>query len=200
MTAEMTGRKWNIFTRAMDLFALNGYHNVSMREIADAVKIKPASIYNHFSSKEDILQAIFDYYEKYRLNCLPDADELLTLAGTEPPLTTLFRTIVVYPEEEMERMGKALRIADLLSTVNERAARIIDEVIFSADTHTKPLLERMLELGVIDPLDIDEFCNLLNSFCHSAAVRHYSNRSFTTEEYTAGLTMLFRFITPRLAS
>jgi AcrR family transcriptional regulator len=40
---------------ALDLFARNGYDATSMREIAGAVGIRAASLYNHFGSKGDIL-------------------------------------------------------------------------------------------------------------------------------------------------
>lgn len=40
---------------AQRLFASNGYDATTMREIAAAVGIRAASLYNHFESKEDIL-------------------------------------------------------------------------------------------------------------------------------------------------
>lgn len=44
-----------IMTAALDLFSKVGYEATSMRQIATAVGIKPPSLYNHFSSKEEIL-------------------------------------------------------------------------------------------------------------------------------------------------
>jgi len=57
--------KQKILVCAVDLFASKGYTETSVREIAAAVGIKPASMYNHFSSKEDILLYILDDYSKY---------------------------------------------------------------------------------------------------------------------------------------
>lgn len=47
-----------ILAVAVDLFSSNGYDGTSMRDIAGKVGVRPASIYNHFSSKGDLLWAI----------------------------------------------------------------------------------------------------------------------------------------------
>lgn len=54
---SLTNRE-RIFYTAIDLFAQKGYAGVSLRELAGAVGIKAASIYNHFASKETILEEI----------------------------------------------------------------------------------------------------------------------------------------------
>ncbi|XHH09097.1 MAG: TetR/AcrR family transcriptional regulator [Candidatus Bathyarchaeia archaeon] len=50
-----------IFDAAIDLFAQQGYDNVSVRDIAKAVGIKESSIYKHYTNKEQILQKIIQY-------------------------------------------------------------------------------------------------------------------------------------------
>ena len=52
------GRRGEIVSAAADFFAEQGYHTVGMRDIARAVGIRGASLYNHFSSKEEIMYAI----------------------------------------------------------------------------------------------------------------------------------------------
>ena len=47
-----------ITAAAARFFAEHGYHTVGMREIAEAVGMRGASLYNHFSSKEEVLYAI----------------------------------------------------------------------------------------------------------------------------------------------
>lgn len=47
-----------IVATAARLFASDGYHEVGMREIADALGIRGASLYHHYRSKEEILYAI----------------------------------------------------------------------------------------------------------------------------------------------
>lgn len=54
--------KEKIFDVSVDLFSEFGYDGVTIRQIAREVGIKESSIYNHYKSKESILDAILDYY------------------------------------------------------------------------------------------------------------------------------------------
>lgn len=54
--------KEKIFDVSIDLFSQEGYDGVSIRQIAKEVGIKESSIYNHYQSKESILESILSYY------------------------------------------------------------------------------------------------------------------------------------------
>ena len=51
-----------IFDVSVDLFSEFGYDGVSIRQIAGEVGIKESSIYNHYKSKESILDSILNFY------------------------------------------------------------------------------------------------------------------------------------------
>ena len=52
--------KQRILNKALELFAAKGYDSVSVGEIAGAVGIKAPSLYNHFSGKQAIFDAIVE--------------------------------------------------------------------------------------------------------------------------------------------
>lgn len=54
--------KEKIFNVSIDLFSRHGYDGVSIRQIASEVGIKESSIYNHYKSKESILNSILEFY------------------------------------------------------------------------------------------------------------------------------------------
>ena len=58
MQMKTETRKEEIVKIAAVLFKEKGYSAVTMRDIAKAVGIKAASLYNHINSKQDILKAI----------------------------------------------------------------------------------------------------------------------------------------------
>ena len=53
--------KERIFDVSTNLFAQNGFDATSMREIAEGVGIKKASMYSHYKSKDEILEEILEY-------------------------------------------------------------------------------------------------------------------------------------------
>ena len=60
--------KEKIFNVSIDLFSEFGYDGVSIRKIASEVGIKESSIYNHYKSKESILDSILNYYIEQMLS------------------------------------------------------------------------------------------------------------------------------------
>ncbi|ATL72371.1 TetR/AcrR family transcriptional regulator [Nocardia terpenica] len=54
------GRSRQILDAAAELFTTRGYASTSTRGIADAVGIRQASLYHHFASKDDMLDALLD--------------------------------------------------------------------------------------------------------------------------------------------
>ena len=63
------GRREEIIAATLELAAEKGLGNVSMNMIAEKVGIKKPSLYNHFSSKEEIVEAMYHYLrEKAKAN------------------------------------------------------------------------------------------------------------------------------------
>lgn len=60
MNKKFTNKQQEILSVAKDKFYTNGFVETSVRELADELNLKAASLYSHFSSKEEILKAICD--------------------------------------------------------------------------------------------------------------------------------------------
>jgi len=56
----MKDRKREIIQATLELAAENGLGTVSMQQIADRVGITKASLYNHYSSREEIVEAMYE--------------------------------------------------------------------------------------------------------------------------------------------
>lgn len=83
----MSTRKQEIFNTALSLMKTKGYANTTVRDIASAVNMEAASLYNHISSKEDLLAlTCFDLASRFENGILEvndiyfDAKEKLRMA------------------------------------------------------------------------------------------------------------------------
>ena len=94
--------KQRIIEESLQLFSQKGYEGVSMREIASAVGIKGASIYNHFKGKEDIFQGIFEEMT----NRYEDLANLLSISTEET--ADMAQRFVGIGEQELLHLAKSL--------------------------------------------------------------------------------------------
>jgi len=57
-------RRKQIINGAIDVFTAKGFHNATVREIAQAAGITEGTLYNYIRSKEDIIYIVYDYISK----------------------------------------------------------------------------------------------------------------------------------------
>jgi AcrR family transcriptional regulator len=199
MTAKdrPNGAKQRIINAAINLFSDQSYDKVTTRDIAKAVDMKAASLYNYFSSKGDILTQIYALYEETMDGAKPDMNELLILAATAHPHDVLMKTNFHVEPSLQETMDRIVIIASAESRMDARSEQVLRRNIFDMPKRLMgPLLTRMLELGRIEPMDIDSFLLLLTNFCYSAALRNYTGYPVSMREWYRGVTLLYQLVKP----
>lgn len=76
---EKVNTRQEILDTALSLFSTQGYEATSVSQIAEAVGIRKASLYSHFSSKQDILdelmQSVLLQYDKHSIFANADWDD-----------------------------------------------------------------------------------------------------------------------------
>ena len=147
-----TNTKERILLEAAALFARNGYHNVSVKDIAAVVGIKPASIYNHYENKEALWDAVLDrIYELYMLY-FARLDEALATAKTFADVLN----IMFYELREGSQpfISRGMCLVQSEQFHNERAAAMFNDVFIdcSADYFRKCFNE-CVEQGLAEPFD-----------------------------------------------
>lgn len=110
-----------IIEAAAVYFAEHGYNNAGMRDIARAVGIKGASLYNHFHSKEEILYAI-------ALRMTKDPQQHLLLLDAEgAPAERLARLVEVHIRHlAAHRVEHLVALRELSALLPEHLAVIAD--------------------------------------------------------------------------
>ena len=198
MTERTTvGTKEKIVNAAISLFSDKGYSKVSVRDIATAVGIKPASLYSHFASKEEILHSLYDYFFENQNKVRPNVLELVKLAETLPPFDVLQKVDFRYSKEIQENMDKIAVIGFMEWKTDKRSADFVKKGLLDlTDDLMRPPLEKMVELKKIEPLDIEAFVYLVSNLTFSAALRHCSPHPLLVDKWIPTLRMAFSLIKP----
>jgi TetR/AcrR family transcriptional regulator, cholesterol catabolism regulator len=76
----MNDKHIRIIETAMKLFSQKGYHSTSIQEIAENSGIAKGSIYNYFSSKEDLFMSIFKHYHERLFSKFSQVEEERSLS------------------------------------------------------------------------------------------------------------------------
>ncbi|GHV01541.1 hypothetical protein FACS1894211_11510 [Clostridia bacterium] len=195
--------KEKIFYTAAKLFSDRGDGHVSMRDIAKAVGIKVASIYNHFASKEDLLKAFYVFYRMHRQLAELDMPALLRMAETDPPHEILARIRFHYDphnphDPPIEETLNHIVIIAARKLRSDPASEIFLKENFldlPAKLYT-PLLERMIALGRIEPINIQALVSLVSHHCFSAAILIRTPWQTSPETWKACRLLLLSLIKP----
>lgn len=153
----------SILDISADLFARNGYDGVSMRQIAENAGIKESSLYNHFKSKADILETLFDEFITLVPQTRPNDEEIDRMLMLMEP-EEVFKNIVFH-------VGKSINRTQLNTSMiinnekfrNLRAAEIYYKYVVKepADYYER-LINKMIERRMVKPVDARIFAEQYN--------------------------------------
>jgi len=139
---------------AADLFARNGYDGVSVREIAQKAGIKESSLYNHFKSKSDILETLFNEFIKHAPETRPSDEEIDNMLMSMEP-EEVFRSILFHVGKSV--YGILSNIAMIINSEkfrNPRAAEMYFRYVVNepADYYER-LINKMIKREMVKPVD-----------------------------------------------
>jgi AcrR family transcriptional regulator len=96
-----------ILEAAIDLYSKRGVSSVSVRDITSMVGIKESALYNHFSSKDELLTVILEKFkDEFGKTVFPEEDI----------------------EEDIDKLGTELFLQRNLLSLQERITPIIDQM------------------------------------------------------------------------
>jgi len=105
------------------------------------------------------------------------------------------RLITRFPEPQFDLLSKIVSIAVREFSAGFGNEEFIRETIF--DFHKrlfKPLLCRMIELGRIEPMDVDGFNTFYTCYAFGATLLNNTSLRISRDEWIAGVTLAFSLI------
>jgi len=155
--------KTQIFNAALRLFAASGVENVSMRDIATNVGIKSASIYNHFTSKEQIVEACYDFFlGNYDINRL-NKEQYMQILQNGTKEEVVMATNNQFPKEIEENMIFAMIVLFSRIYTDAKAIERYTQQINDSMRFLKELFETGIEIGRFDEFNVRGVSMLLLS-------------------------------------
>lgn len=123
------GTKSKIFEKAIQLFSEHSYEVVTLKDITDEVGIAQSAIYRHFKSKQDLLNAAYEYFVHHHIADRPSLEQFDSAIANDS-LADLFNCCAYnYHEEHKELMISCIRIIFQRMTIDMRASEIFQKYI-----------------------------------------------------------------------
>jgi len=135
-----------ILDAARALFVAEGFHNVSIRKIAERIEYSPAAIYSYFPSKDDIFFALAE--EGFRLLGNPSAEGRREVLDGLEPLQRI--RAVIWRVYEFSRQHPEYFALMFLDRSVPRISKEYERFAFARESkrHVIAELQRCVEAGV----------------------------------------------------
>lgn len=151
--------KEKILFEALELFSNNGFEAVSMRDIGAKVGIRESSIYKHYSSKQDILDAIVKRAMEEIDNIFVELDVPNPNVNTSVSRYVDMKfediaalcTDMILKQRKNEIVAKFRKLLTIEQYRNEELRRIYIEVFMERQLkYNEKIFEYLLKLGVVE--------------------------------------------------
>ena len=138
-------RKKDIIMATLELAANKGLGNVSMNMIADKVGIKKPSLYNHFASKEELVEAMYQFLrEEAKKNANVGAIDYTVIFAGKSALEILRMMVGGYFHmNQQEHMLNFYKVIYSERNIQPMAAKILAEETEKMIIATKQLFYAM---------------------------------------------------------
>jgi len=163
--------KERIIDAAIDLFSAKGYSETSMKDIGALAGIKPASIYNHFKSKEEILDVILnEYIDNNTQNTIRVEDMDETIQSNDPK-TVLNQLFFAFGRDKADRYTKILKIIVHEQFREAKATAFIrDYLLRDSQAYIKTVLDQLVAAGKVQPFETGIYAKIFVSLSLSSSV------------------------------
>ena len=149
---------------ALDLISARGFHATSMRELAQAVGIEPASLYYHYASKQDLLHALFDQIMDDLLETLQQAER-----PGQPPRERLVAVVRAHVMFHIARRKEAFVSHSELRSLTAANRRLIVAKRDRYEAIVRSLLQSGVDDGQFRIEDIEVTATSLLVMCSGVA-------------------------------
>jgi len=161
---KFVGTKKKIFDSAIQLFVEKGFENVTMSDLAKTAGIQQSAVYNHFKSKQEILDTIYAYYYHYYLSSRPTEEYLMGLLEKESLFNVISKGFFYkYDSEIFEQISEINSLIIQRASLDELALDLFYKLNLEEGIgFVEDSLNKAIEIGRIAPTDAHTVAVLIN--------------------------------------
>jgi AcrR family transcriptional regulator len=200
--------KERIISVAIDLFARKGFDAVSLREIAEAAGIRKATLYYYFTTKDEILENIFEYVLEIWRNVQVgkwsenlEAEEQIVSMGLDGFMAMASGVFTSWMEDP--RMEKIMRIVFIELYHNEQLKKSQSAFMEAGGAFFESSFAIMMKHNLIKPADpkvltIEYLSFYMYAFVDYFILRYGSVSGSFLQEYRTSIDEHTAFMTNSL--
>ena len=161
---QFVGTKKKIFDSAIQLFTQKGFENVTMSDLAKTAGIKQSAVYNHFKSKQEILDTIYEFYYHHYLSSRPTAEYLIQLLEKESLNNVISKGFFYqYDNEILEQISEINSLIIQRAAIDEQALDLFYDLnLEEGIKFVENSLNKAIKIGRIAPTDTHTISVLIN--------------------------------------
>lgn len=174
----MKDTKEKILKTSLTLFAEKGYHAASVRNTTSKLGFRESALYNHFSSKESILEALCEKYKSGRINKVILTDDLLDeLSRPEKFLEIFAKRLFEFWSDEEEKLFFQFVLKEIEINLNQLTISI-NSYLDELRSIWWMIFDEMKKLKIIKNIDpqiiTDEYISRLFLLRIEFTIKHIS--------------------------
>jgi AcrR family transcriptional regulator len=86
----MNKTKLKIIRKSISLFNEHGFSNVSLMKIAEELSLSPGNLTYHFNKKDDLMKAVYKYFQEELLKVSPETDTNTSLKNLDQQIISFY--------------------------------------------------------------------------------------------------------------
>lgn len=181
-------RRKMIENAAGELFEASGFDVTTIEDIADKALVSPATVYNYYGNKGELLLALIAKGEAGTRSAL---GEISQRVETEDPALLLADIICSNMKDTLKYMSREVwgHAVAYVATTNDPdvAPRYLSAIADDLAIALSAALKRYEEKGILRPVDADQFAYVLTRIERSHFLGFIYLQEMTVEEMLEGL-------------
>ena len=145
---ELAKRRHEIFHKVVNVFVKKGFHETSMREIADAAGLGKSTLYDYFKTKDEILV----YFFEDQLNDLTDEAQKIALQNLSAD-KRLRQIMEVYIESLQANKSLFLKLTQESQRLKPQSQKQVQEKRHAYQDLVRGLIDEGIREGIFRKLN-----------------------------------------------